>query len=269
MVVLVGLLPTGAFRDPHAVIQVVLAAMLFQAVASGGYLFNDCLDVRRDRLHPRKRMRPIASGAIAPPAALAAAALIALGAIGLGALITPYLSLVLSCYAVVTVAYSLVLKHVVVCDIMTIAAIFVLRAVTGVVVIGAYVSPWFLISVGCLALLLALGKRLGEARLLSETQRVHRITLRAYQHAGWGRMLVVVAGLTVACYLIAASLSPTAHLHPLVLLTTIPVFCGVWRYTRLVRAGGGGEPERLLLRDVPMAVCACAWAALLAIAVML
>jgi len=213
-------------------------------------------------------MRPIASGAIAPSAALATAVLIALCAIGVGVFITPFLSLVLSCYAVVTVAYSLVLKHVVVCDIMTIAAIFVLRAVTGVVVIGAYVSPWFLISIGCLALLLALGKRLGEARLLSETQRVHRITLRVYQHAAWRRVLILVATMTIGCYLIAASLSPTAQLHPLVLLTTIPVFCGVWRYTRLVRDGGGGEPERLLLRDVPMACCACAWAALLAIAVM-
>jgi len=177
------------------------------------------------------------------------------------------LGVVLASYALLSVAYSLVLKHWVLCDIITIAAIFVLRAVTGVVVIGAFVSSWFLASIGCLALLIALGKRLGEVRLLSETQRVHRITLRAYQHLHWRHMLRAVAISTVACYAVAASLSPTAALHPLVMLTTIPVFGGVWRYTCLVAGGGGGEPERMLVRDPLMLVAALSWAALLAIAV--
>ena len=122
------------------------------------------------------------------------------------------------------------------CDILTIAAIFVLRAVTGVVVIGAVVSIWFLAEgVGCLALLLALGKRLSEVRLLSETQRVHRITLRAYQQprigvmacGRWRSLPLPAMPWPHHCLLLPA-------LHPLVMLTTIPVFAGtVWRYTRL------------------------------------
>jgi decaprenyl-phosphate phosphoribosyltransferase len=268
LVVLAGLLPTGDFRDPAHVGAALLAALLFQAAASAGYLINDLLDARRDRLHPRKRHRPIAAGRIgAWPAALVAAAL-ALGACGGGALWSPALGLALGTYLAIALTYSLALKHAVGVDVLVIASLFVLRAVAGVVVIQAEVSAWFLAAIGCLALLLALGKRLSEARLLSDTNLVHRVVLRRYQAPGWSRALSLVAAATIGCYAIAAACSPSALAHPWLALTVLPVFLGVWRYTRLVAAGEGGEPERLLGRDPWMLAAAGSWVAAMAVAIL-
>lgn len=266
--VLVGLLPTAAYLRPAAVASAVAAALLFQAAASAGYLVNDLLDARRDRLHPRKRLRPIAAGRIGPAAALSVAALLGAGSVALGALLSPTLGMILAGYLALTFTYSVALKHAVFVDITVIAAAFVLRAVAGVAVIEAELSPWFLAAIGCLALLLALGKRLGEARLLSDRDLAHRAVLRRYQAPGWVRALSAAAAATIAAYAIAASCSPTAIAHPWVLATIAPVFLGVWRYTRLAVAGVGGQPERLLARDPWLLAAALAWVALLAGAVL-
>jgi decaprenyl-phosphate phosphoribosyltransferase len=267
-VVLVGLLPTAGFLRPPLVASALAAAALFQAAAAAGYLVNDLLDARRDRLHPRKRSRPIAAGRISPLAAGVAAVTIAAGAVGGAWALSPPLALVLAGYLALTLVYSLLLKHVVVLDVLMIAGVFVLRAVAGVVVIDAWVSPWFLASVGCLALLLALGKRLSEARLLSETQLVHRVVLRKYQAPMWKRMLSLVATATIASYGVAAACSPTAVAHPWLMASVLPVFLGVWRYTRLVAGGEGGQPERLLVRDRWMLAAAIGWVAVMALAIL-
>jgi 4-hydroxybenzoate polyprenyltransferase len=268
LVVLLGLLPTGAFRDPRSVCLVVAAAVLFQLVAAGGYLVNDVLDARRDRLHPRKRNRPIASGRIsASSAASAALCLIATSTL-VGWWLAPSFGLVLAGYAALSLAYSLWFKHFVAADILVIALIFVLRAVAGVWVIGAQVSPWFLASVGMLALLIALGKRLGEADSLRSAALAHRATLRAYQGPAWRLVLIAAAVATLGSYLLAAWASPTAHRHAWVLATSVPVAVGLWRYVQIVAAAGGGEPERLILRDRLLAACGLAWALMLAVAVL-
>jgi 4-hydroxybenzoate polyprenyltransferase len=182
--------------------------------------------------------------------------------------LAPGLGEVLAGYLALTMAYSLLLKHAVLVDVLVIASVFVLRAVAGVEVIEAEVSPWFLASVGCLALLLALGKRLSEARLLTEINLVHRVVLRSYQAPVWRRALSLAAALTIASYAVAASCSPTARAHPWVLASVLPVFLGVWRYTRLVAGGEGGQPERLLMRDRWMLVAAASWVALMAAAIL-
>ncbi len=263
-VVLVGLLPTGAFAHAAQVGLALAAAALFQLAASAGYLINDSLDARRDRLHPRKRLRPIASGRIGVAAAASVALALAAVALVGGSWLSHGLGLVLAAYLVITLAYSLAFKHAVGVDILVIAGVFVLRAIAGVVAIDAEISPLFLSSVGCLALLLALGKRLSEARLLTETAKVHRIVLRAYAAPGWRRVLTAVGAATIACYAVAATRSPTAVAHPALMLSVLPVFLGIWRYTRLVVTdGAGGEPERLLARDPWMLAAAASWIAVM------
>jgi decaprenyl-phosphate phosphoribosyltransferase len=268
LVVLVGLLPTGAFRDARAVALAIAAAVVFQAAAAGGYLVNDVLDARRDRLHPRKRRRPVAAGRIAAPAALAVALALILVALAGSWLLAPELGVVIGGYILLTLCYSLWLKHAPAADILTIAVIFVLRAVAGVVVIGKLVSFWFLAAVGALALLLALGKRLGEIDALTDVTMAHRKTLRSYRSPAWQVVLWASAAATIVCYALAATSSPTAHRHALVVLTTVPVVVGVWQYCRLARLGGGAEPERLLLHDRVLAGCVCAWALSLGVVVM-
>ncbi len=268
LVVLLGLLPTGEFRDLRAVVLVLAAAVLFQGVAAGGYLVNDVLDARRDRLHPRKRQRPIASGRISPPAAMLVACLLILACVSLAWRLNDGLGLVLGAYAAIALSYSLWFKHFVIADIVTIALIFVLRAVAGVMVIGKEVSPWFLASIGMLALLIALGKRLGEAEMLSDTALVHRATLRSYQSPAWRLVLIIAAALTLLSYLLAAWASPTGQHHTWVIATCVPVAVGLWRYVQIVAAAGGGEPERLILRDRFLAGCGLIWALMLAQAVL-
>ncbi len=265
---LVGLLPTGQFLHPGPVLIACAAAVLFHMAAASGYLVNDILDVRRDQLHPRKRQRAIASGAISRSSAGVAAALLGGSGIVLAHIISPALAVLLGAYLAIALGYSLVFKHVVALDILVIALVFVMRAVAGVIAIEADISTLFLASVGFLALLLALGKRLSEAELLSTTNQVHRVVLRSYQAVAWRRVLVAIALATIACYALAATRSPTAATHPLLAITVAPVALGIWRYVWLVtRRGDGGEPERLLGRDRWMLCAAVGWVGMMAIAI--
>lgn len=268
LVVLVGLLPTGAFRDPRAILGCLAAAGLFQAIASAGYIINDLLDLRRDRLHPIKRQRPIASGRIPPAAAFAVATVLAAGALATAALLSHQLLLVLGVYLCITVLYSIWFKHAVGADILTIAVIFVLRAIAGLVVIDAFISPWFLLSIGSLALLLALGKRMGELSVLTHTTMIHRVTLRRYRASQWRLVLWGMGAVAIGCYAMATMASPTGISHRWLWLTVLPVTYGIWHYLGIVQGGSGSEqPERLVLRDPRLLGAAVVWAGLFAIAI--
>jgi 4-hydroxybenzoate polyprenyltransferase len=239
----------------------VAGFLTFSLAASGIYVLNDVLDAEHDRHHAVKRNRPVASGALGIPAAVAASAvLITAGLAGCFAL-GPRFGATAVAYVVLTAAYSVVLKRIVLLDVLAIATGFVLRAVAGVELVrertslgseAIEVSPWLLICALFLALFLAIGKRRHELELLEDGASRHRAALGAYTKALLNQLVAVVTSATVIAYAVyTVSPETVAKYHGRPLYLTIPfVLYGIFRYLYLMYAEHkGGNPSEHLLRD--------------------
>jgi hypothetical protein len=165
LLVFAGVLFSGRLDQSGAVVDATVTFVAFCAISSAGYLLNDLRDREHDRLHPDKRTRPIASGQVAPGTAAGLGVALALIGIGLGFAVDPEVGALLAVYGVITTAYSLGLKRLVIIDVMTIASLFILRVVAGAVAVGAHASEFLLVCTGFLALFLGFTKRRQEAIL--------------------------------------------------------------------------------------------------------
>jgi len=260
--VFAALLFAKRLDDGDAVRLAVETFVIFCALSSAVYLFNDIADRDADREHPIKRFRPIAAGELSPVTAGTAGAVLAAGALGAAWTLAPSLGLTALAYIALQAAYSLVLKHVVILDALSIASGFVLRAVAGGVAIQVPVSNWLLACTTLLALFLALAKRRHEITALSEGATRHRPILDEYNPYLLDQMIAVVTASAVVAYA-AYTTSPetSAKLGTDRLALTIPfVLYGIFRYLYLVhRKDGGGNPSTLLLTDAPLLVCVVLW----------
>jgi len=261
--VFAGLLFGQRLTDPLAVKRATLAFLIFCSLAGVVYLVNDVADRDRDRQHPRKRNRPIASGALGVPTALGAAAV--LTACGLGAAwwLGRDFFAVAAGYLLLLVLYSGPLKHIVIIDVLTIAIGFVLRVAAGAVAIGVPISQWLLICTILLALFLGLSKRRHEIVLLADGAIGHRRILEEYSPYLLDQMIGVVTASTLMAYMLYATSHETADRFGTSLLgLTIPFpLYGIFRYLYLVhRKEGGGSPAELLLNDRPLLACVALWA---------
>jgi len=229
------------------VLNVLFAFLLFCTVSGCVYIFNDFMDREADRNHPEKKNRPIASGKLNPYFAILMGSIIVLFSFLAAYLLESLFSLVLVIYFILNLAYSIRLKHVVIIDIMTIATGFVLRALAGGIVIKVDFTPWFLICVFLLSMLLAIGKRRHELILLTDNKESHRKVLQSYSVPLLDQMTNVVVTATITSYSIFTFMSG----RTLNLMWTIPiVMYGVFRYLYVVHMHGkGGKPEELLLQD--------------------
>jgi 4-hydroxybenzoate polyprenyltransferase len=273
--VVLALVFARRLMDPLAVERVALAFFAFALAASAVYILNDLADRERDRLHPRKRLRPIAAGLITSGEAWILAALCLAGSAALAYLLwraipTPadpfaiwggsqalFVS-ALGAYVALNVLYSQWLKHEVLIDVFLIAAGFVLRALAGAFVVPAPVSPWFYLCITFGALFLALGKRRAELALLSESAARHRRNLQDYTLHLLDQLLVIVVTCAVISYSLYTFQGESAS-HTL--MATIPlVLFGVFRYLYLVYVKSAGEqPDELLWRDPQMLVAVVLW----------
>ncbi len=261
-IVFAGLIFGLELFDRTAVLRSLLAFAVFCALSGVVYLFNDIMDREADRQHPLKARRPIASGALSPflaggaAAALAAVALAAAFALGI-----PFGVVALS-YVLLQVAYSGPLKHIVILDVLTIAAGFVLRAAAGAVVIGVPISHWLLVDTTLLALFLALSKRRHELVLLADGATGHRPILGEYSPYLLDQMISVVTASTLVAYIFYCISPETVQKFGTDMLgLTIPFpLYGIFRYLYLVhRREGGGSPSQMLLNDRPLLVCVALW----------
>lgn len=263
LLVFAGLVFTYNLLNPDMLSRVILSFVAFCALSSAGYLWNDLRDAPADRLHPIKRHRPIASGQMPP--ALAATLAVALGVAGLSlalALGSAFL-LVASLYMLLTLTYSIWLKHLVLIDVFGISAGFVLRAVGGAVVIGVPVSPWLYVCTVLVSLFLGFGKRRNELELMESGAAGHRKNLEQYSVELLDQLILIVASVTIMAYSLytfSAENLPRDHS----MMMTIPlVLYGMFRYLYLVRVQRkGGAPEDLLLTDPGLLGTAIAWMAL-------
>jgi 4-hydroxybenzoate polyprenyltransferase len=264
LLVFAALLFAKKLGDPVRVTHALLAFMLFCAVSGVVYLLNDMLDRERDRLHPVKSRRPLASGRLPMNVALPAAlALLTAGMAASFSLSLPFGAITLV-YVLVNVAYSFWLKEVVILDVMIIGLGFVLRALAGAVAIDVEISPWLILCTILLSLFLAFCKRRQELEMLVEEAGEHRVALKEYSVGFLDQMISIVTASTVVCYSFY-TISPEVEekLGTQHLFITIPfVLYGIFRYLYLVhRRGQGGNPASALLTDRPLLLCVALWAA--------
>jgi 4-hydroxybenzoate polyprenyltransferase len=248
--------------DPAALALASAAFLIFCALSGSVYLINDVSDREADRLHPLKRLRPIASGALGAGTALGWALGLGVAALAAAYALRPLFAVAAAAYLALFALYTHTLKHVVILDVMSIAIGFVLRAVAGGLVIGVPVSDWLLACTILLALFLGLAKRRHEITALADGASGHRRILEEYDPYLLDQMIAIVAAATLVVYIIYCASPDTAErfgTHLLVLTTPFPIY-GIFRYLYLVhRKHGGGSPSDLLLRDRPLLGCVALW----------
>jgi 4-hydroxybenzoate polyprenyltransferase len=263
LVVIAALAFSKHLFDGDAVAQSAIAFATFCGLSGAVYLVNDLVDLERDRLHPLKRARPIASGALpVPTARVAAAVLLALGLLAAWGLGPGFFACALS-YLALNLAYSFVLKDVVILDVLAIAIGFVVRAVAGALAIQVVFSDWLLVCTILLALFLALAKRRHELATL-ENAAGHRQALAEYSPYLLDQMIAVVTASCLTAYAFYTLAPETVEKYRTERLAlTIPfVIYGIFRYLYLVhRREQGGSPSDVLLADWPLLAAVALWAA--------
>lgn len=267
--------PAAAGGLSHArPLEYALAAALIFCVASiGTYLFNDAVDAEADRVHPRKRLRPVAAGEIGVTTAIVVGLALLGGSVAAAAALAGRsFALVMAAYAVVNVAYSLGLKRVPVIELGCVAAGFVLRAVAGGTATSIPLSAWF-VTVACFgSLLIVAGKRTAEVRELQEDRAAHRASLAAYPVAFLRSVRLMASTVLVTSYCIWAfdrSARPANHTSGMLWyqLSVAPVVMAVLYLELAFESGRGAAPEDLALGDRVLQVLGATWLGLLAAAI--
>ncbi len=239
---------------PDALLRASLAFVCFCLAASSAYVVNDLVDAPRDREHPEKRLRPIASGEVGRGPALVLAVGLTAAALALGAALgARFLAAVLT-YIVLTHFYSFVGKNIVILDALLVAAGFVIRAVAGALAIHVPTSDWFVLCTLFLALFLALSKRRAELSRAGAKASAARPVLAAYTPGAL--VMFTTTSMTAALITYAIYVHAVLEKVPWLGLTLPFVMFGLFRYQLLVETHGLGErPEDVVFEDRPFQVC--------------
>ena len=260
--VFVGLLFGHGWQQPLLVQRVVLAAAAFALAASAVYVFNDLADRERDRQHPQKRSRPLASGAVSVRAALLLAGACLLGALLLAGAVSMAVLWIVIGYALLNVAYSMGLKHVVLLDVFIIAAGFMLRILAGTLGVGIAPSHWLLLCGLLLTLFLGFAKRRAELNALAGRGGHHRKVLDDYDPVLLDLLIGICAAGAIVSYSLYTVSAETVAMHGTTsLIYSVPfVIYGVFRYLFLLhRRSGGGDPSAALLQDAHLLIAFAGW----------
>jgi 4-hydroxybenzoate polyprenyltransferase len=260
--VFVGLLFSHGWNDPQLVLQVVLAAAAFSFAASAVYVGNDLADRERDRQHPQKCRRPLASGAIGVPAALALGGTCLAAASVFAWLASPAVAAVIAAYLLLNVGYTLGLKHVVLLDVFIISAGFMLRLLAGTLGVGIAPSHWLLLCGLMVTLFLGFAKRRAELKTLDGDAGEHRQVLEEYDPVLLDKLIGICAAATIVSYSLYTVSAETQALHGTPhLMATVPfVVYGIFRYLYLLhRRAGGGDPAAELLSDRHLLAACAGW----------
>jgi 4-hydroxybenzoate polyprenyltransferase len=236
--------------------RTLIGFVMLCLISGAVYLINDLVDIEKDRQHPTKRNRPLASGQLSKSVATAAAILIPAVVLPLSFLLDPAFGLILTGYLVLQIAYSFWLKNMVIIDVLVIAAGFVLRVAAGVPLVNAErFSPWLYLFTTLLALFLALGKRRQEIALLKSQASNARAVLDHYSLPFVDEMMAVVTAGTLMTYALYTFSAPNLPENHTMMLTIPFVIYGIFRYLYVIHIqGNGGAPDEVLLTDHPLQV---------------
>lgn len=247
-----------SFLEPKKIEYSLIAFILFCLISSTVYIMNDIVDVEKDRIHPKKRNRPIASGAIKVPAAVVSLlVLLAISLIG-SYLINFELFIVIILYFINNILYSFKIKHIVIVDVISIAIGFILRVIAGGIAIDVNLSGWILLCTFFISLFLGFEKRKNELLKLQGNANEHRKILDDYSE----ELLNQISNICVPCTLVSyAMYTFIGHPNPYMMLTNLFVVYGLFRYKYLViKKGEGGSPTEALLTDKALIINIILWA---------
>ena len=253
---------SGEFFHQEALFRSVTAFAAMCLVASATYLLNDVKDRQSDMFHPRKRLRPVASGMVSPRLALSVAAVIGPAGIALAFSINLPTGLGVLGYLVLTTVYSLYLKHAVIVDVLALSSAFVLRVIVGAEAIGVEFSTWLVLCTFLFALFLGFGKRRNELVTLENNAQPHRPVLGDYSPHFLDMMMAVVTTATVMSYTLYTMAPETvARFHSRNLIyTTVFVLYGIFRYLYLIhQKSSGGSPVQMFYIDRPLQISVGLW----------
>lgn len=259
--VFAGLFFDGKLLNLKSVALSVAAFAVFCCVSSAIYLVNDLADIEQDRLHPKKRFRPLAAGTLKQSTARIAAVVLLVVALAGSLAISTTFAIVVALYAVIMLLYSLRLKHVVIIDVLIVAAGFVLRVWGGAVVVQvARFSPWLYVCTTLLALFIAVSKRRNELITLGEDAGDHRAVLNGYTLDYIDTLTSIIISTTLAAYSFYTFSAPNLPDNHAMMLTIPFVLYGLMRYMYLVYVKEmGGAPEEIALSDRPLIICIILW----------
>jgi 4-hydroxybenzoate polyprenyltransferase len=243
-----------SFLDPTPLIRSLLGMLLFCLLSSSIYIINDLADIEADRLHPKKRFRPIPSGQLPVPVAILAAIVFILIVFVGGYLLAPGFFVMAVIYLVVNLFYSKWIKHIPLLDVIVLASFYVIRVAAGVAIIQVErFSPWLYVVTTLLALYIGFGKRRAELTLLKDNVGARRRVLDGYNLTLLDQLITIVSGSTLVAYSLYTFSAPNVPTNHSMMLTIPFVMYGVFRYLYLVQIKQeGGEPEELLLTDHPL-----------------
>jgi 4-hydroxybenzoate polyprenyltransferase len=251
--------------DAGAWLNAGLAAVAFCLAASAVYAFNDIRDRQSDRLHPRKRLRPVASGQVSVATAAGVSLVLALGGLAVGFGVGTLVGAVVAAYLLLQAVYSLWLKGKMLVDVICVAMGFVLRAAGGAVAIHVAASPWLIVCTFTLCLFMGFCKRRCEVSALEGELRPadHRATLAGYTPELLTHLTTLSAGIAVLSFLLYATSPDTVErFHTICLVYTLPiVIYAVFRFAMLSMSGKYDDPMELILRDRPFQVTVAIWGA--------
>jgi len=239
----------------------IVGFALFCLVSGVVYTINDVVDLEKDRQHPTKRYRPLAAGELSPKLALGLAVGVAMTSLVLGVLLNPVFAVILAGYLLLQLAYSLYLKHIVLLDVMAIAAGFVLRVAGGIPLVNAErFSPWLFICITLLSLFLGLGKRRGELILLGSEATNHRASLEDYNLPLLDHLLSTITASMILAYALYTFSAPNLPAGYWMMLTIPFVIYGTFRYLYLIHVRGTTlAPDEVVLTDRPLQVDLVLW----------
>lgn len=239
-------------------IRVIAAFVLFCFISSSVYVLNDIIDCEKDRLHPKKKNRPIASGVISKiEGSIIIAALLPLVLLG-SFYVDIYFGFIILLYFINNMLYSFKIKHMVILDVMSIALGFLLRVIGGALVIRVYISPWILLCTLLLSLFLGFSKRRNELVVLENGAENHRKILEEYSLEFIDNMLSIITASTVMAYSLYTFSTENGNYN---MMITIPfVLYGIFRYQYIIyKKKEGGSPEETVLSDIPLIVSIVLW----------
>lgn len=241
--------------------RTILGFILFCLISGVVYTLNDVVDLEKDRQHPKKRYRPLASGQLSPRVALSFAIVIAVVSLALSLLLDPLFAIILASYLLLQIAYSFALKRIALLDVMAIATGFVLRVAAGVPLVDAErFSPWLFICMTLLALFLGLGKRRGELVLLGGEATNHRASLQDYNLAFLDQLIGIVTASMILAYSLYTFSAPNLPADHWMMLTIPFVIYALFRYLYLIHVEAITQaPDEVVLTDRPLQVSFLLW----------
>jgi len=260
--VFTALLFSKNLLNPSKDIEAIIGFIIFCMITGCAYMINDFVDLEKDKLHPVKSRRPLASGKLKKDTAVKIIVLICLASLFFAFYMNILFGIVVLAYFLLNIGYSIYLKNIVIIDVVSIAAGFVFRVLGGAVIISVVASQWLILCTILLSLFLGFSKRRHELILLEDNATSHRKVLEHYSPYFLDQMIAVVTASTLICYaLYTMSRDTVEKLGTSKLIYTIPfVLYGIFRYLYLVhQKEEGGSPTEIMFTDKPMIINICLW----------